>query len=315
MGQLFFRLRGHYLSAPPVLRGMALMVVSTLCFTALHAGVRQLTAVGDLHPFEAAFFRNLFGLLAFAPWFLRVRRGALRTSKLKLHALRGALQVVGMLAFFSALKLSPLAEVSALSFTAPLFASLGATLFLGEIMRLRRWSALMLGFLGALVIVRPGFETLSLGTLLVIFSSVVWSSAMLVIKVLSRTDSSVTITLYMALFLTPLSLLPALFVWRAPSLAELLLLAAIGALANLGHLAMAQAFHEAEATVVLPFDFTRLIWASVLGYLLFAETPDPWTWVGGVIIFASTTYIAFRESRLKSSAGGGAPTPRPPAPG
>lgn len=173
----------------------------------------------------------------------------------------------------------------------------------------------MLGFLGALVIIRPGFEALSLGTLLVIFSSVVWSSAMLVIKVLSRTDSSITITLYMALFLTPLSLLPALFVWRAPSLAELLLLAAIGALANLGHLAMAQAFHEAEATVVLPFDFTRLIWASVLGYLLFAETPDPWTWVGGVIIFASTTYIAFRESRLKSSAGGGAPTPRPPAPG
>jgi drug/metabolite transporter (DMT)-like permease len=294
---------------------MFLMVVATLCFTTMHAGVRHLTAVGDLHPFEAAFFRNFFGLLALLPWFMRVRLAALRTQKLGLHALRASLQVVGMLCFFMALKLSPLAEVSALSFTAPLFASLGATLFLGEVMRLRRWSALMLGFVGALVIIRPGFEALSLGTSLVILSSVVWSGAMLVIKTLARTDSSVTITAYMALFLTPLSLLPALFVWRAPSLAELLVLAAVGAVANLGHLAMAQSFKEAEVTVVLPFDFTRLIWASVFGYLLFAEVPDLWTWAGGVVIFASTTYIAVRESRLKRVTGGAAPTPRPPPPG
>jgi len=294
---------------------MVLMVAATLCFTTMHAGVRQLTAVGDLHPFEAAFLRNLFGLLAMLPWFIRVRLAALHTRKLGLHALRGVLQVVGMLSFFMALKLSPLAEVSALSFTAPLFASLGASLFLGEAMRLRRWSALALGFIGALVIVRPGFEALSLGTVLVILASVVWSSALLVIKVLGRTDSSVTITAYMALFLTPLSLLPALFVWRTPSLVELLVLAAIGAIANLGHLAMAQSFKEAEATVVLPFDFTRLIWASVIGYLLFTEVPDLWTWAGGSIIFASTTYIAVRESRLKRTTGGAAPTPRPPPPG
>ncbi len=291
--------RGLYASSPAVVRGMALIAVSALCFAAMHGLIRHVT--GDLHPFEAAFFRNLFGLLFFLPWFARVGLRPLRTGRLRLHALRGGLQVLAMLSFFMALSITPLAEVSALSFSAPLFASLGAIVFLGEKMRLRRWSALIIGFAGALVIIRPGFETIDVGFVLVIFSAALWAGTMLVIKVLARGESSLTITAYMGLFLTPLSFLPALFVWQWPSVAQLVLLAAIGGLGSVGHLAMAQAFKEAEVSAIMPADFTRLIWATIIGYLAFAELPDLWTWIGGAVIFASTTYIAFREARLKGS--------------
>lgn len=294
--------RGRYATAPAAVRGMALILVSTLCFAGMFGVIRYITIGGGLRPFEAAFFRNLFGLLVLLPWFARVGLRPLRTQRLKLHALRGLLQVIGMLSIFTALSLTPLAEVSALSFSAPLFASLGAVLFLGERIRLRRWTALIVGFAGTLVIIRPGFEVINLGLLLVIFSSGFWASAMLVIKLLARTESSVTITAYMGLFLIPLSLIPALFVWQWPSGEELAWLVVIGTLGSLGHLAMAQAFKEADATAVLPFDFARLIWATIIGYLAFAELPDLWTWLGGIIIFASTTYIAFREAKLKGAA-------------
>jgi drug/metabolite transporter (DMT)-like permease len=293
---------GLYHRIPASLRGAVLILASTLFFSAMHGGIRHVAT--DLHPFEVAFFRNLFGLVAILPLFGRSGLAVLRTTRLRLHALRGGLQVIAMLSFFTALTLAPLAEVSALSFTAPLFASLGATLFLGEVMRLRRWSALIVGFLGALIIIRPGLEAINLGTLLVLFASALWATAMLVIKTLGRTESSITTTAYMGLFLTPLSFLPALFVWQWPSWEQLAWLVAIGALGTFGHLAMAQAFKEAEATAVLPFDFTRLIWASVIGYLAFAEIPDLFTWIGGIVIFSSSTYIAVREAKLK-----GAPAP------
>ena len=280
---------------------MLLILVSALCFSGMHAVIRFIAITTDLHPFEAAFFRNLFGLLFFLPWFARVGLGRLRTRRLRLHALRGGLQVIAMLSFFTALSITPLAEVSALSFSAPLFASLGAILFLGEKMRLRRWSALIIGFAGALVIIRPGFESIDVGFVLVIFSAALWASAMLVVKVLARRESSLSITAYMGLFLTPLSFLPALFVWQWPSLEQLVWLAVMGALGSVGHLAMAQAFKEAEVTAILPLDFTRLIWATILGYLAFAELPDLWTWLGGTVIFASTTYIAFREAKLRGA--------------
>ncbi len=312
MEPLLSAARGLYASTPAVVRGMALIALSALCFTTMHTLIRFITA--EIHPFEAAFFRNLFGMVVILPWFLRLGAERLATKRLKFHALRALLQVVAMLSFFTALSLTPLAEVSALSFTAPLFASLGAVLVLGERMRLRRWSALIVGFCGTLVIIRPGFEAVETGYLLTLFSSALWAGAMLIVKSLSRTESSVTITAYMGLFLTPLSLAPALFVWQWPSWEQLFVLAVMGALGNIGHLAMAQAFKEADLTAVLPFDFTRLIWATVLGYLVFAELPDAWTWVGGTIIFVSTTYIAFREARLK-----GGPTPeataqQPPGP-
>jgi len=234
-----------------------------------------------------------------APFFWRHGLGVLRTTKFHLHAVRGSIQIFAMLMFFTALSLSPLAKVSAMSFTAPLFATIGAIVFLGERVRVRRILALIAGFLGAMVILRPGMVTIDLGMVLVLTSSAIWACAMLIIKVLSRTDSSVTITAYQGLFLTPFSFIAALFVWQWPSPEQLLLFALMGAMGTLAHMAMAESFKLADTTAVLPFDFTRLIWASVIGFLVFREVPELWTWIGGLIIFTSTTYIAYREARLK----------------
>ncbi|MDP7602941.1 MAG: DMT family transporter, partial [Alphaproteobacteria bacterium] len=204
----------HHL--PPALRGMVLMVISGAMFTAMHATIRLVSAEGPdggLHPFEIAFFRNFFGLVVLLPVLLRTGVAALRTEHFGMHALRSGMQSMAMLMFFTALTLSPLADIAALSFLAPLFATVGAALVLREVVRLRRWSALIIGFAGAMVVLGPGFQEISQGLLLVVVSSAVWGATMLIIKNLGRTDSSLTITAYMALLMTPITLVPALFVW------------------------------------------------------------------------------------------------------
>jgi len=282
---------------PAPLRGIFFMLVSTILFTGMQVTVRHVSE--ELHPFEIAFFRNFFGLLVVSPLLFRFGFGALQTPKLKLHALRGALQTAGMMLFFTALTLAPLAQTVSLSFTAPLFTTILAIVILRERAGWRRWAALIAGFVGAWIVIRPGLAVVNTGALLVILSSCVWAGSMIIIKILSRTESSLTITLYMGLFMAPLSLIPALFVWQWPGGQALMFLMLVGAFGGVGHLALAQAFKESDATAVLPYDFTRLIWASALGFLVFAEVPDLWTWIGGSVIFSSTVYIAFRETRLK----------------
>lgn len=291
------------------LRAIGFSLLSGLGFSLMHVCVR-ITAE-RLHPIEVAFFRNLFGLLVLLPFFLRHGVGVVRTERIGLHLLRGGLQVGAMLMFFTALTLSPLAQVSALSFTAPLFATLGAVVLLGERLRLPRVVALVTGFAGALLILRPGAVPLELGSLLVLASSTGWALAMLTIKRLTATESSLTLTAWGGLVLTPLSLIPAAFVWQWPNGRELLWLMFLGLLGTTSQFLMAEAFRFADASVVLAVDFTRLLWASLLGYLLFAEIPGAWTLIGGAVIFASTTYISYREARVQRAAmpvAGSAPT-------
>ena len=273
-----------------------MMLLSTLGFSIMHALIRHLA--GALDPIQIAFFRNFFGLVVFLPWFLRYGFAPLRTNQLKLHALRAVLNVCAMFAFFSALGMTPLARVTALGFTAPLFATLLSVVVLGEVIRLRRWTATICGFLGTLVILRPGFAEIDLGSLLSLFAALLWGCTLIVIKVLARTESSITITSYMNILLTLLSLVPALLVWRTPEGTQWLWLLAIGVLGTLSQVAITQSLKEADTGAVMPFDFCKLIWVAILGYLFFAEVPDLFVWLGGAIVFASATYIAIRESRL-----------------
>lgn len=273
------------------------MAGATVGFAAMHGGVRYLSLDLDLHPFEIAFFRNLFGMLALAPWFVRQGVRPLHTRRFGLHTLRALFNVVAMLLFFMGLSLTPIAQVQALGFTAPLFASLLAVLFLGERMGLWRWGALLVGFGGALIIIRPGVEVVDPGSLMVIASAAVWSLAIIAIKTLSRTDSSVTITAYMVLLMTPLSLVAALFVWQWPDATQLAWLAFVGVSGTLAQLAMAQALRLADTTVVMPLDFLKLIWGAIIGYLLFGEVPEIAIWLGGGVILAAATFTAYRESR------------------
>ncbi len=301
------RLSATWAGLPGTTRGIVMMLLSTLGFSAMHAIIRHVSA--DLHPIQIAFFRNFFGLVVFVPWFLRYGLKPLRTRNLKLHALRAALNVCAMFAFFTALGMTPIARVTALGFTAPIFATLLAMAILGETFRLRRSIAIVCGFLGTLVVLRPGFQAIDTGSLLTLLSALLWGCTLIVIKVLARSESAITITSYMNILLTLLALVPALMVWRTPVGVAWLWLLAIGVLGTLAQVAITQSLKEAETGVVMPFDFCKLIWVSILGYLFFAEVPGVTVWAGGAIIFAASTYIAIRESRLaraKRARGGSA---------
>ncbi|MEM7044706.1 MAG: DMT family transporter [Pseudomonadota bacterium] len=281
------------------IRGIALMFVSTFFFAAMHAVIRHLTET--LHPFEVAFFRNLFGLIFVIPWFVRFGLEPLRTNHLKLHVYRSLVNVVAMFSFFYAISITPLAEVTALGFTAPIFATVLAAIFLGEAVRLRRWTAVIVGFVGTLIILRPGFNEIGLGQLLVLNSTVFWAVALLLIKSVGRYDSSVTIITYMSLLQLPLSLVPALFVWTWPSPELWLWLLAIGILGGGAQWLMTESLRVADTSVVMPIDFCKLPWTALLAYLAFAEVPDIFTWLGGAVIFSSALYIAYRERTVKAA--------------
>ena len=279
------------------MRGPLLMLAATAVLTCMHASVRHVS--DGMHTFEITFFRNLFGLVAILPLALRAGIGSLRSRQPGLQILRSAFGVVAMFTWFYGLSAVPIAQATALSFTAVIFGSIGAALVLGERMGPRRWSAVVAGFAGTLVILRPGVTDVDPAAFIVVLSSICWAGAMLTVKRLSITDSVVCIVTWNSVLLTVLSLPMALSVWVTPSLEQLLWLSLIGILATLGHLAMTGAFKASDAAVVFPVDYMRLLWAAVIGYLAFGEIPDIWTWVGGTIIFASTIYIAYREATLR----------------
>ncbi len=270
------------------------MAVAALAMVVMHALVRQLS--NELHPFEVAFFRNLFGLAFVLPLLAHAGLDQLRPRRPGLLALRGAVDGCAMLAFFSALSLAPLATVTALSFTAPLFATVLAIPILREIVGIRRAVSIVVGFVGAVIVIRPGAEGLiSAGAAATLFSAFFWGFALCLIKLLSRHETSIAITFWAALGLIPITLVAAAPVWTMPSLAEIGGLAILGACGTTAQLCLAQAMRLADATVVMPIDFTRLVWSAVLGYLLFAEVPDAGTFIGGTLIFSSVVYIAYRE--------------------
>jgi len=274
-------------------RGILLMILATILFSIMHASIKHISS--GIHPFEVAFFRNLFGLIVIAPWFIKYGIKPLVTKKIKLHFLRSFFNVIAMLTFFYALSVTPLAEVASLAFTAPLFATLLAIIFLREKIGIRRSGAIIVGFIGAAIIVNPDFKNINIGHMCILISASIWSVALIFIKILGRTESSVTITSYMVIFMIPLSAIAASFYWVLPSLNDLLILAVIGIAGTGAQMLLAQALKEEDTGIIMPFDFLKLIWAVLIGYLIFSETPTINVWIGGIIIFSSTLYVAYRE--------------------
>jgi drug/metabolite transporter (DMT)-like permease len=290
-------LMAKYRALSAVARGCLLMLLGTLLFAGMHAAIRYATQ--RVPAVEAAFFRNAAGLLVIAPLLLRYGPGLFHTERLGLHVLRAVLNVFSMLAFFLGLSMTPIARATALSFTAPLFAALLGALLLGEVFRWRRWTAIICGFAGALVILRPGLKVVDVGAMLVVASSLLWSVAMIDIKVLGRTESSLTITAYVTVLLIPMTLLPAVFVWETPSPELWGWLLFIGVVGTLGQMAVTEALKHADITVLMPFDFLKLVWATLIGAIAFGEVPDLATWIGAAIVFGSSFYIAWREAKLR----------------
>ena len=277
----------------PVMRGIVLMCLSTVAFSIMHGLVRFVSEV--LPPFQIAFFRNVFGLAFLLPLLMRSRFAILRTKQIGLHALRGVINMAAMLMFFTALSISPIAKVTALGFTAPIFMAILAVLVLGERFRIYRWSAIFLGFVGMLIILRPGLVAIDTGSLLVTGSAALWAVAMIIIKIQSRTESSLTIVAYMGIFLGVFSIAPALWVWQPFGLKTLGLMVLIGLFGSIAQMAISQSLKETDPTALMPFDFLKLIWTAMIGAWFFAEIPDIYTWIGATVIFLSGLFIAFRE--------------------
>ena len=280
-------------------RGLILMACASLSSTCMNAAIRHLAM--EMHPFAVGFFRSAISLLMMSTVLLHAGFAPLRTTKIGFHVLRAALNLGAMLLFILGLALEPLARVTALGFTTPLFATIAAWLILRESMRASRVIGLCTGLFGACVILRPGLEAFSIGAFYVIASCVIWAFALVDIKHLTKTESAITITLYAMLLQTPLALGPALLHWSWPNLEQWAWLTAAAAFGIGGQLFLSHAFRQADATAVMPVDFIKLIWASLLGFILFAEIPDLWTWIGGAVVFGSVLYVALRDHRARKA--------------
>jgi drug/metabolite transporter (DMT)-like permease len=284
-----------WLKLAPTTRGAIWMLASGIFFAGLGVSIR--IASREIPTVEVVFFRNFINLIIMLPWLIKIGIGGLKTKKLSMHLFRAIGGLISMFFWFAGFGVLPLAEATSLGFTAPLFATLGAVFFLHEVIRFRRWFAILFGFIGTLIILRPGLQIITPEALYILIGAIFVAGGFMLVKILSKTESPTTMVLFMALFLTPLSLIPALFVWVWPSPEAWIWLIIVGTTATCGHLLFNRAFAVTDVTAVLPFDYCRLIFAAGIGLFMFNEMPDMWTWIGGSVIFSSTIYIANRESK------------------
>lgn len=278
-------------------RAIAWMVLTGVLFAMVTGIVRYLGS--DLPAVEAAFIRYAFGVVFMAPMLVRALRENPVPRRMPLYVLRGVVHGAGVMLWFYAMARIPIAEVTAIGFTAPIFTTIGAALFLGERLRARRIGAVVIGLLGTLVILRPGLEAIQPGALAQLAAAPLFACSFIVAKKLTDTESGTAIVAWLSVFVTLALLPPALMVWRAPSPEEIAWLAVTAACATAGHYTLTRAFQLGEITLLQPFSFLQLVWASLLGLAFFGEVPDAYTWIGGAIIVASASYITHREAAAR----------------
>ena len=281
---------------PNSLIAIFMMITSGLCFVLMHSAVKYLSK--EIHIFEIAFFRCALVIFVLAPVILQQGLKIFKTHQPKLQFLRVATNSIAMTCFFYGITTTPLAQLTTLGFTVPIFATILAVIFMKEKIRLRRTLALVIGFTGTIIVARPDIS-IELGSALIIFSSFLWSICLIFIKKLTRTDSSITISLYFGIGMIPATLFLALPFFEMIDFRQFIILMFIAITGTLAQTIMNSALKKGDLALLLPFDFLRLIWSVLIGYALFYEEPKITLWIGGFLIISSTTYIAWRESKLK----------------
>lgn len=283
--------------APGNVRGTLWMALAALVFAMMNALIRRLGA--DIHGFEIAFFRSVFGLMFLVPMILSAGGfGILRTAKPGLHLWRAVFGGTTMLLSFYAFTRLPLANATTLTFSQPLFLLAIAPFLLGETVGWHRRIAAAVGFGGVLIAAQPGAEGFSIASVAMLVAALSMAFGMVCVKYLSRTDSSLSIVTWFSVAAVVVAIVPALAVWRTPTLAELGLLVATGALGTCGQYLYIRAYRVGEASVVAPFNFLQLPFAAGFGFALFGETPGWSTLAGGIVIVGSVLYIMRREAML-----------------
>lgn len=271
------------------------MIAASLGFTANSAMVKTLVG-GGLDAFQVAFARALFSFVVLLPFMFRAGPGVLRTGHPRLQIIRAFAGSAAMVFGFYAVGHLPLADFTALSFTLPLFVVVLAAVVLGEAVRWRRWLATAVGFIGVLIMVRPGATAFDPAALMALVSVLGIAIAVTIVKVLPRDESHVTMLTYFCLMSLAITLLPAMVYWRPPSLEQWLLLIGVGSLGIASQAMIIRAYRAGEASFVAPFDYLKLILAGLIGFAVFGELPGLWGLVGAAVIVGSTFYIARREA-------------------
>ena len=252
----------------------------------------------ELNVFTTGFLRFFFGFLIIIPYILKTKFKVFNTSNLKIHILRSALNLPAMLLGFAALAILPLEKITAIHFIVPLMVTILAVIFLKEKIYLYRSLALIIGFLGVLIILRPGIVDISIGIYMAITSSLIWSVVIILTKKVSKYDSAITILshqyLYMSLFSLPL----VIYFWDQPNLKTIIFILCAAISGTILHIALNHAYKLVDVSMTQPYSFLGLVVSSVIGYFVFSDKPDLYTWLGASVIFCGVILISYRELQL-----------------
>ena len=261
-------------------------------------GMFMKLAQNELNVYTSGFLRFLLGFLIVLPYILKTKFHVYKTVNFKIHLIRSCLNLPAMLLGFAALSLVPLEKISALHFIVPFIVTILAVIFLKEKIRLFRISALIIGFIGMLIILRPGIIDISIGIQMTLISSFIWAIVIIITKKLTKDDSAITILVYQYTFMTILSLFIVLFFWQTPSLISFIYLLSATISGTFFHIALNHAYKLVDVSMTQPFSFLGLIIASFYGYFIFDEKPDLYTWIGSLVIFTGIILITIREIQL-----------------
>jgi drug/metabolite transporter (DMT)-like permease len=277
-------------------RGLLWSSAAGLSFVLLNTLMRRLTL--ELQPFETQFLRYLFGLLVMLPLVVRSGLAAYRPRNIGGQFIRGAVHTLGLVLWFSAIPHISIADVTAIGFTGPIFIMIGAAWVFGERMRWERWVAALIGLAGVLIVVAPKLSgTGGIYTLVMLSSAPVFAASFLITKGLTRYERASVIVAWQSVTVALFSLPLALLAWRTPTAAQWFWFVVCGILGSVGHYFLARSYTVADISATQSVKFLDLVWASLLGWLVFADTPSRSTLIGGVVICASTFWIARREAR------------------
>ena len=278
---------------------LAILLFVTATFFGSLMGVFMRLAQSDINVFTASFLRFGIGFVIILPYLFYSKFKVYKTNNIKLHFIRGIINVPTMYVGFAALMFIPLEQIQALHFIVPLLVTFLAVFFFNEKIHFVRISALIIGLIGMLVMLRPGIIEINIGIYMVLFSSLIWSFIIIITKFLSKNDSPITILTYQYSLVTFFSFFIVIFFWETPS-SIIFLYTFLAALSGtILHIALIYSYKLVDLTLIQPFTFLSLIWASLFGYYIFGEEPDIFTWLGAIIIFSGVLIIFYRESYLK----------------
>jgi len=275
--------------------GLLLVLLGGLFITTLTWIVRSVA--DDINPLQAGFMRYAFGTLLLLPMVFKFKATDLVPRLVGGHIIRSIVHAISVLLWFYAVTKISLADLTALSFTSPVFITIGAFLFLGESFSYRRLGGIVTAFVGAVIILRPGVEAISLGAIAILISVPFQAASTLIGKHLAPRTSTYAMVFYLSLFVTLTSLIPTLFVWNMPSLNTCVLTFGAAVLATCAHFCWTKSFQIADLSFTQPGMYFTLIWAVAIGFFIYDERPDVWSGAGAAIIIAATAYIAARERR------------------